>query len=122
MTTFRVISIDLKTGDGSTEKIRQRIAAGERQCDIARDFGIGPTGINDIRAGRNWKHVPGALPPVGPMSGRRHGQARLSESRVREIRSAFAAGESVSGIAGRLNEVWQRVYDVAHRRTWRSLV
>lgn len=34
--------------------IRRRRAAGERQVDLAREFGVGPYTIRDIQEGRTW--------------------------------------------------------------------
>ncbi len=38
--------------------IKERIKAGERNCDIARDFpGLDPSAISAIRIGRIWSHL-----------------------------------------------------------------
>lgn len=38
-------------------EIKRRVAAGDRQADLAREFGVSPCTINDIVKGRGWKHV-----------------------------------------------------------------
>jgi hypothetical protein len=37
--------------------IKKRIASGEKQCNIAKEFGIANCQITYIKNGRNWKHV-----------------------------------------------------------------
>jgi uncharacterized protein YjcR len=38
--------------------VRKRIAAGDRGVDIARDLGVNPTTICDIKKRRKWTHIP----------------------------------------------------------------
>lgn len=37
--------------------IRERLASGHRNVDIASDYGVAPCNISSIKAGRIWKHV-----------------------------------------------------------------
>lgn len=39
----------------SVRSIRRRVDAGERQCDLAREYGVTRTTINDIVKGRSWR-------------------------------------------------------------------
>jgi hypothetical protein len=43
-------------------QIRQRHAAGERQCDLADEYGIPRVTVNHICTGYTWKHVPMVAP------------------------------------------------------------
>lgn len=38
--------------------IRQRLAAGDSQSDLGRDFGVSTTAIRHIKNGKNWRHHP----------------------------------------------------------------
>jgi hypothetical protein len=38
-------------------EIRARVAAGERQIDVARAFGVSPTAVCLIVSRKNWKHI-----------------------------------------------------------------
>jgi hypothetical protein len=40
------------------ETVRQLIAEGRKQTDIAREFGVSPCTISSIKKGRNWKRTP----------------------------------------------------------------
>lgn len=37
--------------------IRQRLANGEMQTEIAKDYGVKKTAISAIKTGRSWKHI-----------------------------------------------------------------
>jgi hypothetical protein len=38
-------------------EIRARRSNGERECDLAREFGVKPCAISHIMARRSWKHI-----------------------------------------------------------------
>ena len=40
--------------------IRRRVASGERQADIAKDFSISPSRVSEIAARLSWAHLPEA--------------------------------------------------------------
>jgi transposase-like protein len=44
--------------DAQVALVIDRLAAGVRQCDIAREFGVSRTLIYGIKVGRTWKHIP----------------------------------------------------------------
>jgi hypothetical protein len=43
--------------DARVVEAKQRIAAGESQLDIARDFGVHPTTISYAVRGKTWRHL-----------------------------------------------------------------
>ena len=55
----------------NVREIRHRIAAGEREKDVAPDFGISPGNVNHIIRGETWPHVDGPLTIRG--RGKRNG-------------------------------------------------
>jgi hypothetical protein len=44
-------------GAARVREIRQRLAAGERSVDLAKEFGVGPIAIGDIKTRRTWRNV-----------------------------------------------------------------
>lgn len=47
-----------KLTESDVVEIRKRLKAGDRQKDIARDFGVSTCPISQIKRGIIWKHVP----------------------------------------------------------------
>jgi hypothetical protein len=47
-----------KLTDHAVREIRERAAQGERQCDLAVEFGIESATINHVVRRRGWKHIP----------------------------------------------------------------
>lgn len=50
--------------------------------------------------------------------GERHPKAKLTERKVKMIRSAYALGDSVNGIAKDLGVNWKTVRSVLDGKTW----
>lgn len=50
-----------KLTSNNVREIRRRLFIGDRQPDIAKDFGVKPCTINFIKSGRTWKHLEGVL-------------------------------------------------------------
>jgi hypothetical protein len=48
-----------KLNESTVQVIRERLACGIRQVDIAREFGVTVTIVNSIHRGRTWAHVAG---------------------------------------------------------------
>lgn len=46
-----------KLTEDDVREIRKRLAAGDLGSDLAKVYGVNPTTIRDIKAGRTWKHV-----------------------------------------------------------------
>jgi hypothetical protein len=70
--------------------VRTRHAAGERITSLAREYGIEPSGISGVCAGRLWRHVGGPITKPEPL---------MTVERVIELRTRRAAGETTSGLA-----------------------
>lgn len=43
--------------DGKVRDIRNRVAAGERQCDLAKEYGVHTATVSNIVKLQTWKHV-----------------------------------------------------------------
>lgn len=46
-----------KVDEAAVRRIRERVAAGERQSPVAREYGIDPSAVSNIVRRRNWAHV-----------------------------------------------------------------
>lgn len=38
-------------------EIRARLAAGEKQCNLAKEFGLNQTSLHQLKTRKTWKHV-----------------------------------------------------------------
>lgn len=95
------------------------------QAELGAMFDVDPGTVRDILAGLTWSHLTGisqqSVVPYGGRkhaAGERHGNARFTEQDVRDIRAAHAGGESVAGIARRLNCSEGGVRHIVKRRAW----
>jgi hypothetical protein len=52
-----------KLTEGDIPEIRKRLAAGESQGAIARDYKVNRTAISKIHRGEKWRHIKPACPP-----------------------------------------------------------
>lgn len=46
-----------RLNEADVASIRQRLSDGEREADLAREFGVAPCTINNLYRGRKWRHV-----------------------------------------------------------------
>jgi transposase len=46
-----------KLTDEQVVQIKNLLARGYRQCDIAKDFGVSRSTINDMANGHTWAHI-----------------------------------------------------------------
>lgn len=47
-----------KLTTAAVSMIKKRLAAGESQSSLAREFGVAPVTVHWIAAGKTWGHVP----------------------------------------------------------------
>jgi hypothetical protein len=52
--------------DADVVQIRARLAAGETRNGLARGYGVSPSTILDIAAGKSWRHIHGGGPIPAP--------------------------------------------------------
>jgi transcriptional regulator len=84
--------------EAQVRDILERLAAGETQTALAREFKVDQTTLSDIERGKTWAHL-----RTNAETGRRlHGNARLTDAEVGEIRARLAAGEGQMRIAKEL--------------------
>jgi hypothetical protein len=50
-----------KLTDDQVIEIRKRLASGERNMDLALEYGLSKSSIGNIKSGASWKHLPGVM-------------------------------------------------------------
>lgn len=50
-------ALNVKLNDAKVREIRERLGAGERGVDLAREFGVRPPIISQIKSRARWAHV-----------------------------------------------------------------
>lgn len=96
--------------------IRRQAAEGKTHLAIGREFGVTGGCVFNILSGITWAHT--GDPHV---EGRRRGSAVLTPEQVREIRSAYASGISLSALARYFGVCRATIAGIAHRQTWKNV-
>lgn len=87
-----------RLAEAQVRDILSRLAAGERQRDLAREYGVDQTTLSDIERGKSWTH----LRLVAEAADRKHGNAKLTDDGARGVLVRLAAGEGQVRIAREL--------------------
>jgi hypothetical protein len=100
--------------------IRERLAAGDRQADIARDYGIDPSHVAHIRAGRAWQHTG---PPVGTTErrGSSRPSSKLTEADIPNIILRIERGSSLTAVARMYGVGRTTIADIWYGRRWKHV-
>jgi len=102
-------------------EIRRRLAEGEKQVALAREFGVSTVAIHFIAHREHWKYDPadGDLPDTLPP--RTFGMLRLDWDKVREMRRLYAVeGVSMARLAVRFEVSEPTVWHVIRGKTWKE--
>jgi DNA-binding XRE family transcriptional regulator len=118
---------------------RRRLARGHLASDLARELGVTKTQIGAIKHRRQWKHLPerpDELPRFYDHSfrvelrsktrGESNGRSRLSEEKVRAIRSLLSQNPSSDrayeeALARQVGVSRSTIQDIKHGRSWRHV-
>lgn len=103
-------------------QIRAARAAGERGVDLAAKWGLSTAQVSRIGRGHNWAREDGAVPAAQVVCGERSKSARLTESDVRAIRAAHAAGTGPSELGRRYGVTPSTVSQIVLGHSWRHLL
>lgn len=102
--------------------IRERLAHGETCDSLALDFGCSDVQISNIARGKSWGHLGGEVAGRRQNSrGENNGCAKLTNSKVTEIKAALTAGAVQRRLAERYGVSNQIINDIATNRTWRTV-
>jgi hypothetical protein len=94
------------------KEIRDRLAKGHKLSDIAKSFGVSYYTIWDVRKGRHWFHIPGAIPYKSKP------RRKLNKENIQQIRQLLSSGEKQWRIAQRFNVKCKTISDINCRKTW----
>ena len=97
--------------------IFDRIQAGDRNVDIARDFAVSEQTISGIRTGQCWSHITG----VEYRPRKRAPRNVLSEAQVLEVDAELKRGISTNELAKRYGVTRSVIYNIAIGKTWGRL-
>lgn len=92
--------------------VHSRIAAGETQRSIAKDYGVSAHTITHIKRGKTWASI-GVEPNLKTNV--------LDEETVLDIRQRIAGGQSLSGIARQLGVSVSRVWRIKEGKNYSSV-
>jgi Mor family transcriptional regulator len=114
-----------KVNEQKVLQIRDLYRKGWTRAKIGHRFGISLGALAGIVKGRNWKHVIdplGQVPSHHPgLPGSRHANAKLDETKVREIWSLHNAGMSAARIAPKFGVSDSTVLLILNRKAWRHV-
>lgn len=85
---------------------------------IAREYGVSPSAIGDVRAGRSWAHVPGAV-PEDRAQGDKHPSARLTADDVRWARQSGIPGSVLADEVFGMSRA--AIYGMLRGDTWKHV-
>ena len=95
--------------------IRRRLAAGDRQADIAQDFNISPSQVSRIKNGSSWGGRPISSPE---RRGSDRASAKLTEEDIPVILHRINLGDSLSAVARAYGVGRTTIADIWYGRRW----
>lgn len=101
--------------------IQRARAKGVNAVELAAKYGITRSAVYAIQWGQRSGLPPVKPPKRGPQRGERHGNAKLTDARVRRIRQLRAAGKTCKVIAEKYGLAISTVSDVTRGRCWRHV-
>jgi len=96
----------------TAQAILDRVASGERQKDLATEFGLNPSSLSDLVSGKSWPQLD--RPEKRP-TGRR--SKRLPED-IKTILDRLAAGETPSAISRDYGVTRQAISNIQKGSAW----
>lgn len=97
--------------------IFDRIKAGDKNVDIARDFAVSEQTISGIKNGQTWSRVTG----IEYKPRKRAPRNVLSEEQVLEVDAELKRGIPVNELAKRLGVTRSVIYNISIGKTWGRL-
>lgn len=110
----------------SVREMRQMHATGNFTFgELGKRYGVGKETARMAVSGESWAHIPQVHDPKSVASpgnrGERHGNTRLTESQVREMRSLYSAGWKQHELAARYSINRATVSYIVLRKTWKHV-
>ncbi len=108
------------TSEQSLEIIRRSLA-GERNKTLAEDYGVSPATISKLVRGLRWNGLQGARRTQSRLEGTGNHLAKLTEAKVREIRTAREHGMPYRQLAEQYGVAPSSILAVIQGRTWKHV-
>lgn len=103
------------------EEAKRRYMAGERQIDIAREFGVHQSTVSKALTGATWKHAGGEVVARAGNRGERATRAKLTRVDVVAIKGRLADGASCAELGAQYNVTPGAIWAIREGRTWRHV-
>jgi DNA invertase Pin-like site-specific DNA recombinase len=104
-----------KLTEEQAREILARVSSGERQKDLAIEYGVTPSCVSHLVRGTSWPHLGGAIPPP-----RVRGPTKLVEADIPVILTRIEKGESIASVARSYGVSRTTVAKVWHGKTWKN--
>lgn len=104
--------MNLKLDEATAQAILDRIATGESQKNLAIEFGVSPSTISNLVAGKSWPHL-----RRGGTSKTRHG-TKLTAADIVVILRRLQAGEKPSQVALDYGVTRQAIANIKKGKAW----
>lgn len=104
-----------KLDQTTAQAILVRVAAGERQKDLAAEFKVSPAAVSNLVAGKSWPSLPRSSTKV-PRRG-----TTLAQADVVEILRRLLAGETPSKIAADYKVSRQAIANIQKGKAWTDI-
>ena len=103
-------------------RMRELRATGWLHRDLAAEFGVSMGAVAAITTGRTWAHVGGPITAPATGTGSGNPTARLTEDKVRRIRSEVESKSAThQALADEFGVTAGTIAHIVHRRTWRDV-
>lgn len=105
-----------RLSEDTVREIDSRLQRGERQVDLALEFGVDQSRISRIKTRTDWAHIldPDAVFPRREYRRRTaKNRPRLSAAEVAEIRRLLASGETQASVAARYGRSQKTISNIA---------
>ena len=108
-----------KLTEAEVLEMRRRYLADESQESLAERYGVSQGEVSMVLSGRRWGWLDGGKVERPTLNrGERHGQSKLTEAIVREMREAHRAGEAKRALARRFGVSQMTVIRVISGKSW----
>jgi len=106
-----------KLTEDQAREILTRLASGERQKDLAAEYGVTPSCLSHLAHGTSWTHLGGVTTP-DPPRGSKRASAKLTEGDIPVILGRVERGESLAAVARSYGVSRTTIAKVWHGETW----
>ena len=117
-------TLPLKVASITKEKvlsIARALERGDKQTNIAKELKVSFPIIQTIAAKRSWAWLTKDFKFPGKVRGEKHHLSKLTEEKVREIRSMLVRGETQQVLSERFGVSQGNINAIKNRKTWKHV-